>query len=162
MTKKALYPGSFDPITKGHMDIIVRGIELFDRVVVGIGTNLEKKTLFSTSERMDMIRESLKHEGITRVEVKSYEGLTAKFAEQINATAILRGLRAVSDFEYEMQMALANRKLFPNAETVFLTPSLEFVYLNSRTVKIVARLGGDFSHFVPKPVIKHLAAKFSD
>ena len=159
MKRTALYPGSFDPITNGHIDIIERGLGLFDRVVVGVGINLEKSPLFSAEERMQLIRESLGER--PDVEVTSYDGLTARFAEQIGAVAILRGLRAISDFEHEFQMALANHKLFPKAETVFLMPSLCNVYLNSGMVKTIARLGGDVTPFVPSPVIKRLAEKFN-
>ncbi len=158
MKRTALYPGSFDPITNGHIDIIERGLELFDRVVVGVGINMEKSPLLSADERMQMIRESIGER--PDVEITSYDGLTAKFAEQIGAIAILRGLRAISDFEHEFQMALANHKLFPKAETVFLMPSLCNVYLNSSMVKTIARLGGDVTPFVPPPVVGRLAEKF--
>ncbi len=156
--KKALYPGSFDPITNGHIDIIVRGLELFDRVVVGVGVNLAKETLFTLDERIEMINAVMA--GYNNFEVVGYTSLTAQFAAQIGASAILRGLRAISDFEYEFQMALANRELFPKAETVFLMPSLNNVYLNSTMVKTIARHGGDISLFVHPIVANRLAGKF--
>ncbi|HHS50860.1 MAG TPA: pantetheine-phosphate adenylyltransferase [candidate division Zixibacteria bacterium] len=156
--KKALYPGSFDPITNGHIDIIVRGLDLFENVVVGIGVNLAKESLFTVGERIDMVREVARD--LRGVEVVGYDILTAQFAQQIGAGAILRGLRAISDFEYEFQMALANRELFPEAETVFLMPSLNNVYLNSSMVKTIALHGGDVSKFVPDFVARRLAEKF--
>lgn len=159
MERKALYPGSFDPITNGHLDIIVRALEIFDRLVIGVGVNIDKKPSFSTEERLEMIRETTRE--LERIEVVAYGGLTAKFAEQIGAVALIRGLRAVSDFEYEFQMTLANRQLFPKGETVFLMPSLANVYLNSSMVKDIARLGGDIKHFVPETVAKKLMEKFA-
>jgi pantetheine-phosphate adenylyltransferase len=159
MERKALYPGSFDPITNGHLDIIIRAMEIFDRLIVGVGLNISKTPLFSVDERIEMIRESIA--GIPNVEVVSYSGLTAKYAEQIGAVALIRGLRAVSDFEYEFQMTLANRQLFPKGETVFLMPSIANVYLNSSMVKDIASLGGDIERFVPPPVAEKLRAKFT-
>lgn len=160
MERKALYPGSFDPITNGHLDIIVRALEIFDRLVIGVGVNIGKTPLFSTEERLQMIRETTRE--LERIEVISYSGLTAKFAEQIGAVALIRGLRAVSDFEYEFQMTLANRELFPEGETVFLMPSLANIYLKSSMVREIARLGGDIEHFVPAPVAKRLRDKFGN
>ncbi len=159
MERKALYPGSFDPITNGHLDIIVRALEIFDRLVIGVGVNIDKKPSFSTEERLEMIKETTRE--LERVDVVAYSGLTAKFAEQIGAVALIRGLRAVSDFEYEFQMTLANRQLFPKGETVFLMPSLANVYLNSSMVKDIARLGGDIKHFVPESVAKKLMEKLA-
>ncbi len=159
MERTALYPGSFDPITFGHIDIATRGLELFDRLVIGVGVNTGKKTLFSVEERIEMIH--LIFGDRPRVEITGYDTLTAKFAAEIGASAILRGLRAISDFEYEFQMTLANRELYPEAETVFLMPSLENVYLNSSMVKEIARHHGDLSSFVPPPVARRLREKFS-
>ena len=160
MGRIALYPGSFDPITFGHIDIAMRGLELFDRLVIGIGVNTDKKTLFNIEERIEMIH--LIFGDRPRVEIAGYDTLTAKFAAEIGASAILRGLRAISDFEYEFQMTLANRKLYPEAETVFLMPSLENVYLNSSMVKEIARHHGDLRSFVPPPVAQRLKEKFSE
>ncbi len=158
MPRLALYPGSFDPITNGHLDIIVRGLAIFDSLVVGIGENIAKQPLFSVEERVEMVRDALGE--IPNVEVISYSGLTAKFAEQIGASAILRGLRAISDFEFEFQMTLANRKLFPKAETVFLMPCLSNVFLNSSMVKDIVSMGGDVELFVPPGVVERLKIKF--
>ncbi len=159
MKRKALYPGSFDPVTNGHLDIIVRALEIFDSIVIGVGVNIGKTPLFSVEERVAMIRESTAE--LENVEVVSYSGLTAKYAEQIGAVALIRGLRAVSDFEYEFQMTLANRQLFPRGETVFLMPSIGNVYLNSSMVRDIASLGGDIDQFVPKPVADRLREKFA-
>jgi len=159
MKRKALYPGSFDPVTNGHLDIIVRALEIFDTIVIGVGVNIGKTPLFSVEERVAMIRESTAE--LENVEVVSYSGLTAKYAEQIGAVALIRGLRAVSDFEYEFQMTLANRQLFPRGETVFLMPSIGNVYLNSSMVRDIASLGGDIDQFVPKPVADRLREKFA-
>lgn len=160
MERKALYPGSFDPITNGHLDIIVRAMEIFDHLVIGVGVNISKTPMFSIEERIEMINESVAD--IENVEVVSYSGLTAKYAEQIGAVALIRGLRAVSDFEYEFQMTLANRQLFPKGETVFLMPSIANVYLNSSMVRDIASLGGDIDRFVPPTVAKKLREKFAD
>ena len=154
----ALYPGSFDPITNGHQDIIERGLDIFDNVVVAVGVNLDKKPLFRLEERLAMIEKVVG--GWPGIKVTSYDGLTAEFAAEIGAVAILRGLRAISDFEHEFQMALANYKLFPKAETVFLMPRLENVFLNSSMVKTIAELGGDVGPFVQPPVEEFLTAKF--
>jgi len=159
MKRKALYPGSFDPVTNGHLDIIVRALEIFDTIVIGVGVNIGKTPLFSVEERVAMILESTAE--LENVEVVSYSGLTAKYAEQIGAVALIRGLRAVSDFEYEFQMTLANRQLFPRGETVFLMPSIGNVYLNSSMVRDIASLGGDIDQFVPKPVADRLREKFA-
>ncbi|MGC9315854.1 MAG: pantetheine-phosphate adenylyltransferase [bacterium] len=160
MERKALYPGSFDPVTNGHLDIVVRALEIFDKIVIGVGVNIGKTPLFSVEERVAMIRESTAE--LDNVEVVSYSGLTAKYAEQIGAVALIRGLRAVSDFEYEFQMTLANRQLFPRGETVFLMPSIGNVYLNSSMVRDIASLGGDIDQFVPKPVADRLREKFAE
>ncbi|HDR91240.1 MAG TPA: pantetheine-phosphate adenylyltransferase [candidate division Zixibacteria bacterium] len=160
MERKALYPGSFDPITNGHLDIVVRALEIFDRIVIGVGVNIGKTPLFTVEERVAMIRESTAE--LENVEVVSYSGLTAKYAEQIGAVALIRGLRAVSDFEYEFQMTLANRQLFPRGETVFLMPSIANVYLNSSMVRDIASLGGNIGQFVPKPVADRLRDKFAE
>ncbi len=156
--KIAIYPGTFDPITNGHLDIIERAIKMFDTVVVTIARNSAKNPLFSDKERLAMIREATK--GMKQVEVDSFEGLLVHYAKKREATAVLRGLRAISDFEYEFQLALTNRKLNDNVETVFLMPSERYTYLNSTIVREIARLGGDVSDFVPPVVRKAFDKKF--
>jgi pantetheine-phosphate adenylyltransferase len=157
--RKAIYPGSFDPITLGHIDIIKRAMNIFDKLIVAIGVNPEKRVLFTIEERLDLARESCRE--FENVEVVSFSGLVSEFAKAAGAIAIIRGLRAVSDFEYEFQMALANRKLAPNIETVFLMPSQRYIYLNSTLVKTIARFGGCLADFVPPCVEKKLKEKFS-
>ena len=152
----AVYPGTFDPITNGHVDIIRRAAPLFDRVIVTLAVNSEKTPLFSVRERLEMIRRSVK--GIEGVEVDQFSGLVVEYAIRVGASVIIRGLRAVSDFEYEFQMALTNRKLAPRIDTVFLVPHEQYTYLNSTIVREVARLGGDISEFVPPGVRKKLLA----
>ena len=151
----ALYPGSFDPITLGHIDILERATAIFDRVVVSVLRNPAKQPLFSVDERLDLIRaatESIDGE----VTVDSFDGLTVEHARQVGAIAIVRGLRAVSDFETEFQMALMNRRLEPNVHTVFLMTSAPYVYMSSNLVKEVCRLGGDISGFVPPAIAEAL------
>lgn len=158
MTKRiALYPGSFDPLTNGHLDILSRARRLADRVVVAILENDAKTPLFSVAERIEMIREILGDEGSTPV--RSFSGLLVDFAREVGATLIVRGLRAVSDYEYELQMALMNRRLIPSIETVFLMAKEEYSYVSSRLVKEVARLGGDLTGVVPESVRRRLAAR---
>ena len=143
----AVYPGSFDPATYGHLDIIKRASISFDRVIVGVLHNSAKSPLFSVEERVKILTKATKD--IPNVEVKAFEGLSVNFARENHAQVIVRGLRAVTDFEYELQMAQTNHKLEPGIETVFLTTSLEHSYLSSTTVKEVAAFGGDISQFVP-------------
>ncbi|HLN59858.1 MAG TPA: pantetheine-phosphate adenylyltransferase [Thermoanaerobaculia bacterium] len=158
MTKRiALYPGSFDPLTNGHLDILSRARRLADRVVVAILENDAKTPLFSVAERIEMIREILGDDGSTPV--RSFSGLLVDFAREVGATLIVRGLRAVSDYEYELQMALMNRRLNPSIETVFLMAKEEYSYVSSRLVKEVARLGGDLTGVVPESVRRRLAAR---
>jgi pantetheine-phosphate adenylyltransferase len=154
----AVYPGSFDPIHMGHVDIIERAVQIFPRVLVGILENTEKSALFTPAERVEMIREQFS--GEPAVEVRSFSGLLVNFLKELDATVIIRGMRAVSDFEYEFQMALMNRRLYPHAETVFLTPKEEYTYLSSRLVKEVVALGGDVTGLVPEAVAARLAARF--
>ncbi len=146
----AICPGSFDPVTLGHVDIIKRASKMFDRVIVAVLVNTEKTPSFSIEERMELLKKAT--EEIENVEISGFDGLLVDYAAQNNATAIVKGLRAVSDFEYEFQMALTNNKLDPNIETVFLTTSAENMYLSSSIVKQVARFGGDISPFVPECV----------
>lgn len=158
MRSRAIYPGSFDPITFGHIDVIRRACEIFDQVIVAAAENDAKHPLFSGDERLEMIRTSVV--GIPNVVVKSLDGLLVEFARAENIFVVIRGLRAVSDFEFEFQMALMNRRLEPRLETVFLTPQEEYTFLSSRIVKEVARLGGDVTPFVPPHVASALAEKF--
>ena len=156
--KVAIYPGSFDPITYGHLDLVDRALVLFDRLYVAIAVNPVKDPLFAAEERMAMVKQLTKNKkGVT---VISFPGLLADLTRRLKAVAIIRGLRAVSDFEYEFQMALMNRKLYHGAESVFLMPSARYVFLSSNLIKDVARFGGDVSLFVPKMVEKKLKQKF--
>jgi len=157
MTRIALYPGSFDPVTRGHEDLIHRSLALADRLVVAVAVNGAKTPLFSVEERTALLKEALN--GEPRVEVRSFEGLLADFARQVGATMVIRGLRAVSDFEYEFQMALMNRQLNDDLETVFLVPDLELTFVSSSLVREVARFGGDVAPFVHPAVVRALARK---
>lgn len=157
--RAAIYPGTFDPITNGHLDIIQRAAKIFDRVTVAVTTNPSKKPLFEVSERVQMIRELIA--GYPSVEVDSFTGLLVDYVTRKGATAIVRGLRAVSDFEFEFQMALVNRKIAENIETVFLMPNEKYTYLNSTIVKEVATFGGDVSRFVPPEIVVLLKQKLS-
>lgn len=148
--KTAICPGSFDPVTLGHMDIITRASALFDRVIVVVMTNAQKQPMFSTEERMDFLRRATAH--LPNVEIDAYGGLLADYTRQQGACAIVKGLRALSDFEYEFQMALTNRHLNPEAETVFLTSTADKMYLSSSLVKQIAAFGGDIADFVPAEI----------
>lgn len=159
MTGTALYPGTFDPITLGHVDIIHRARHIFGNLVVAVADNPEKHPLFSVPERIDIIKSAI--ENLDRVTITSFNDLTARFAKSINAIVIIRGLRAVSDFEFEFQMALMNRKMEPSIETVFLMPSEKYSYLSSSLVKDIARRGGDVSAFVPEGVKSRLEKRFA-
>lgn len=152
----AVYPGSFDPLTNGHVDIILRGARLFDRIVVAMLRNVEKQPLFSLEERLELSREVFAD--VPSVEVDIFEGLLVDYARRRGANVIVRGLRAVSDFEYELQMALMNRHMEPLLETVFMMPGESYTYLSSRLVKEVFALGGDVSGFVPPAVMARLDA----
>lgn len=153
----ALYPASFDALTNGHLDIIRRAAALFDKVIVAVARNMEKQPLFSVAERLQMLRELTAD--IPNVEIADYDGLTIEFAKKIGAQFIIRGLRFVSDFEYELQLALMNLELDGNIETIFMVPSVKYSFLSSRIVKEVASLGGDVSEFVPPLVEKRLREK---
>ncbi|WP_017930829.1 pantetheine-phosphate adenylyltransferase [Robiginitomaculum antarcticum] len=163
MTQRiALYPGTFDPLTNGHADIIQRARKLCDKLVIGVAINREKEPLFSLDERVDMVTTAVKQmDGHTPVQVVPFEGLLMHFAQANKAQMIVRGLRAVSDFEYEFQMACMNDKLDPTIETVFLMADPQHQAIASRLVKQIARLGGDISHFVPPEVEFRLKDKFS-
>ena len=156
--KRAIYPGSFDPVTNGHLDVVERARKLFDEIIVAVAHNDEKQPLFSLEERLDFLKQTVGK--IDNVRVAQFEGLLIQFAVKEKANAVIRGLRAVSDFEFEFQMALMNRKLESAVETIFLMPKEEYTYLSSRLVKEIARLGGDVSKFVPAVVASSLGKKF--
>ncbi len=156
--KRAIYAGSFDPVTNGHLDVLSRAAAVFDEVIVAIAHNSEKRGLFTPEERVVMIAEATRD--LTNVRVTHFNGLLVEFAKAQNACAIIRGLRAVSDFELEFQMALMNRRLEPGLETFFLMPKEEYSYVSSRLVKEVASLGGDITAFVPEGVARALRGKF--
>ncbi|MCH8274282.1 MAG: pantetheine-phosphate adenylyltransferase [Armatimonadetes bacterium] len=153
----AVYPGSFDPPTHGHMDLIRRAARLFDRLIIAVGRNPGKDTLFEAGDRVEMLREIT--EDLANVEVEVFDGLLMDFAKGKGASAVVRGLRAVSDFDSEFQMALMNRTLAPEIETVFLMASAEHMFVSSSIVKEVAELGGDIRELVPEPVARRLAAR---
>ncbi len=155
--KTAVYPGTFDPVTNGHLDIIRRAAELFDEVVVGVLHNSAKTPLFSVEERVNILEKATRD--IPGVKIMAFSGLAVDFARQCNAKVIVRGLRAITDFEYELQMAQTNRIMAPSIDTTFLTTSLEYAYLSSTTVKEVARFDGDISKFVPEFVADEIHAK---
>ncbi len=160
--KKAIYPGTFDPVTNGHISLIGRACNLFDEVVVAVAESKDKKTLLSQTERIDLLKTTVDNLKLNeQVDVVGFSGLLADFSVEIKADAIIRGLRAISDFEYEFQMALMNRKLAENVETVFLMPALSWVYLSSSIVKDVALNGGDVSSLVPSEVDQLLKKKLS-
>ena len=158
MRHTAIYPGSFDPVTNGHLDLIGRASRLFDRLIVAVAHNDQKRPLFDAGERMSLLVQATRH--FPAVEVTSFGGLLVDFARQSGAGVVVRGLRAFSDFEFEFQMALMNRRLHPELETCFLTPKEEFTYLSSRLVKEIARLGGEIAAFVPLHVATALRQKF--
>ena len=157
MTKLAVYPGSFDPITRGHEDLIRRGLVFADRVIVAVATQVTKQPLFTLEERCALVQRVLGDD--PHIEVRPFDGLLVEFARKVGAKVIVRGLRYVSDFEYEYQMALMNRKLAPEVETLFLVPSFDLTYLSSSLVREVARFGGDVKDLVHPAVSKALAAK---
>lgn len=156
----AVYPGSFDPLTNGHLDIIRRATHLFDRVIVAVLENEGKSPLFSVPERKDLITRCTRD--MTGVEIQSFNGLLVDFMRGVDASVIIRGIRAVSDYEYELQMALMNRELYAGAETIFMLPAVEYTFVSSRLVKEVFRLGADVSHLVPAPVIAALRARLGN
>jgi pantetheine-phosphate adenylyltransferase len=156
--RTAVYPGSFDPITNGHLDVIQRAARLFDRIVVAVAINEEKTPLFSMRQRLDLVRQAVAE--IPNVEVDSFTGLLVEYVASKKGEAVIRGLRAVSDFEFEFQLALMNRKLNERVETIFMMPKETYTFLSSRMVKEIARLGGDISSFVPPQVVAALKKKF--
>jgi len=157
MCKKAVYPGSFDPVTYGHIDLIKRALSVFEEVVVAVAGNVDKEPIFSVKERMEMIKEAVKD--LDNVTVEAFDGLVVDFARKKKTSVIIRGLRMISDFEYEFQMALTNRRLAPDVETLFLMPSEQYSFLSSRLLKEAAGLGADLSSFVPDSVEKALKKK---
>jgi pantetheine-phosphate adenylyltransferase len=162
-TRVGIYPGTFDPITNGHTDIILRATKVVDRLVIGVARNDAKGPLFATDERVEIVRDEMRHlenGGADRIEVRPFESLLMHFAESVGASVIVRGLRAVSDFEYEFQMAGMNARLNPQIETVFLMASDRFQFISSRFVKEIGALGGDISHFVSPRVAARLMERF--
>ncbi len=158
MTRTAIYPGSFDPLTKGHEDLIRRSLSLADRVIVAVAVNPSKQPLFPVAERLALLQAAVGDD--PRVAFESFDGLLAEFAKKVGASIVVRGLRAVSDFEYEFQMALMNRQLHPSLETVFLVPAVDLTYLSSSLVREVARYGGDVSALVHPAVAAALARRY--
>lgn len=157
---KAIYPGSFDPVTFGHLDLIERSSKIVDELIVGVLNNKAKTPLFSVEERVKILQEATKQ--YNNVKILPFEGLLVEFATQVDANMIIRGLRAVTDFEYELQMAQTNRKLNKRVETVFLSTSLEYAYLSSSTVKEIASFGGDITQFVPEFVVEKVTEKIKE
>ncbi len=155
----AIYPGTFDPFTNGHLSLVKRGLKLFGKIIIAVADNPAKNPLFTVEERISLISESVKH--LDGVEVESFDGLLVDYAKSRNVEAVIRGLRAVSDFEYELQLALMNRKLNRELETVFLMPALRFIFLSSTIVKEAASFGGDIESLVPSVIEKALKEKFS-
>ena len=155
----AIYPGSFDPITNGHLDVIGRAARLADRLVVGVLLNANKNPMYAIEERVEMTREAVK--GFSNIEVTHFDGLLVEFAERVQARIIVRGIRAISDYEFELQMALMNRRLKPDLETVFLMAGEQYSFVSSRIIKEVARLGGNIGGMVPPHVEARLKARFS-
>ena len=160
--KIAVYPGSFDPITLGHMDIIRRAAGMFDRLIVVVVANYNKRSTFTMEERTDYVRRAVAAEGLPNVTVDTYDGLVAGYVRQVGATTLVRGLRAVSDFENEFQMALANRQINGGVDTVFLVTSMEYMYLSSTAVREIGHYGADIRHLVPACVVDDIAAKLKN
>ena len=160
MDKVAVYPGSFDPITNGHLDLLERGLKIFDRIIIAIAANPAKKPVFSIEERVEMIESSVREHSLRdRLQVDAFQGLLVEYVRKANAKAILRGLRAISDFEYEFQMALMNRKLSNEIETLYLMTGMRWIYISSRIIKEVVMSGGCVTGLVPEPVEKMLVER---
>ena len=159
--KTAVYPGSFDPITNGHLDVIIRAANVFDKLVVAVLNNANKRPIFTVEERVEFIRESVPKMPSCEIIVTSFDGLLADFAQETGATKVVKGLRAMSDFEYEFQQALANRKMNHRLDTVFLMTSEKYMYLSSSLVREIGRHGGDISDFVPLKIQKRVLEKLS-
>ncbi|OGW31390.1 MAG: pantetheine-phosphate adenylyltransferase [Nitrospirae bacterium RIFOXYB2_FULL_43_5] len=158
MKKTAIYPGTFDPITNGHIDLVKRGMRIFDEVIIAIATAQKKQPLFTISERLKLIKDAVR--GLKNVKVEAFSGLLVEYVESKKGVAVIRGLRAVSDFEYELQMALMNRRLDRNIETVFMMPSEEYTFLTSTIIREVASFGGSVKGLVPEAVERALKEKF--
>jgi len=157
--RTAVYPGTFDPVTNGHLDILHRAVDLFDRVIIAVAYDSNKNTLFTSTERQDLLKNEIKN--MKNVEVSSFSGLTVDFARQCGAVVLIRGLRAMTDFEYEFQLALMNKKLAPDIETVFLMTKSEFSFISSSAIKWAASLNGSITEFVPSNVEKALLQKYN-
>lgn len=155
MKKEAIYPGTFDPITNGHLDIIYRALKIFDRVIIGVAISEEKKPMFTLPERIEMIQEAVN--GLKNVEVKTFGTLLVDFCRQEKVDVVIRGLRVVSDFEYELQMGYANASLMPRLETIYLMPSLQNAFISSSVVRTILKFGGNVSHLVPSAVESAIA-----
>lgn len=156
--KRAIYPGSFDPVTNGHIDMIERSAKLVDELIVGVLNNSAKKSLFSVDERVSMLKELTSQ--FSNVRIDSFDGLLVDFAKRMDAPIVVRGLRAVTDFEYELQISQTNHEVYPEIETVFLTTRLEYAYISSTMVKEFASYGGNISHFVPQQIASRIYAKY--
>jgi len=160
--KIGIYPGSFDPITLGHLDIIVRASKLVDELIIGVLKNISKKTVFTAEERVEFVERVLKQYDLdSRIKVKSFNGLLVDFAKECKASFIVRGLRAITDFDYELQLAQTNHKLYEDIDTIFFTTRLEYSYLSSSTVREIASFGGDIKQFVPECIVQSVYDKYN-